>query len=45
MYTYFIKRILDFIIALIAFIIANPIFVFLNVFLTISNRGSAFFLK
>lgn len=45
MYKSFIKRFLDYLIALITFIIASPVFLFVTIFLTIANRGSAFFFQ
>ena len=45
MYKYYIKRILDVALALLAFIITLPVFVFVTIFLTIANNGKAFFLQ
>ncbi|AUC82943.1 sugar transferase [Lacinutrix sp. Bg11-31] len=45
MYKNFIKRILDFIFALIGLILSSPIFLLLIVILIISNRDSCFFFQ
>jgi len=45
MYIDFIKRIIDFVLALIVLIIASPIFLFIMIFLAIANKGKAFFLQ
>ncbi|MFC0317910.1 MULTISPECIES: sugar transferase [Olivibacter] len=45
MYKFFIKRLADFILSLIAFVIALPIFVLIAVFLFFTNRGKPFFLQ
>jgi lipopolysaccharide/colanic/teichoic acid biosynthesis glycosyltransferase len=45
MYKFFIKRLADFILSLIAFVIALPIFVLIAVFLFFTNRGEPFFLQ
>lgn len=45
MYKNFIKRILDFILSLIGFIILLPIFVFITFFLAIANNGKPFFFQ
>lgn len=43
MYKSFIKRILDFIAALIGLVLLLPIFVFITLFLSIANQGKPFF--
>lgn len=40
MYRYFIKRIIDFFLSLIGFIIISPIFLLLWIWLSIANRGA-----
>ena len=44
-YINYIKRILDFSLALLVFIIVLPVFVFLIIFLAIANRGKPFFFQ
>jgi len=43
MYTRFLKRTGDFLIALLAFVLLSPVFVLILVFLTFANRGKPFF--
>ncbi|WP_400073603.1 sugar transferase [Zobellia russellii] len=45
MYKHFIKRVLDFFIALFGLIVAGPIIVFVIVFLAVSNQGDVFFVQ
>ncbi len=46
MYRYFIKRIIDFFLSLIGFIIISPIFLILWIWLSIANKGAgAFFFQ
>ena len=46
MYRVFFKRLFDFIIAVVGFIVVSPLFLFLWILLTISNKGAgAFFLQ
>tara|TARA_R110002051_G_scaffold318588_1_gene401143 strand:- start:1270 stop:1881 length:612 start_codon:yes stop_codon:yes gene_type:complete len=45
MYAYFIKRILDFILSLIGFIILSPIFMTVTLVLLFTNKGKPFFLQ
>ena len=45
MYAKFIKRILDFLLSSIGFIILLPIFIFITFFLAIANNGSPFFIQ
>lgn len=46
MYKYFLKRFLDFLLALIGFIIISPIFLLLWIWLSIANKGAgAFFFQ
>jgi lipopolysaccharide/colanic/teichoic acid biosynthesis glycosyltransferase len=46
MYRHFFKRLFDFVIALIGFIIISPLFLLLWIWLSIVNKGAgAFFLQ
>ncbi|MFI1743921.1 sugar transferase [Thalassobellus sediminis] len=45
MYKFFLKRFLDFCLALIGFIILSPIFIILSIYLFFSNKGKPFFLQ
>ncbi len=45
MYKNYIKRVLDFAISTIGFLVSSPIFIFLTIFLYFSNNGSPFFLQ
>lgn len=45
MYTNFIKRILDFLLSVIGFIILSPLFLFITLFLAIANNGKPFFIQ
>lgn len=45
MYRFFFKRLLDFIVSLISFVILLPVFLFTAVFLFIANRGRPFFFQ
>ncbi|WP_289039735.1 sugar transferase [uncultured Zobellia sp.] len=45
MYKHFIKRVLDFFIALFGLMVAGPIIVFVIVFLAVSNQGDVFFVQ
>lgn len=45
MYANFIKRILDFLLSTIGFIILLPVFIFITFFLAIANNGSPFFIQ
>lgn len=46
MYRYFFKRLIDFVLSLTGFIIISPIFLFLLVWLSITNKGTgAFFIQ
>lgn len=45
MYKFFLKRVIDFIIALIAFILFSPIFLIVLVLLVINNQGVPFFFQ
>ncbi len=45
MYKHFLKRVLDFFIALFGLIVAGPIIVFVIIFLTFSNQGDVFFVQ
>lgn len=45
MYKHFLKRLLDFIIAVIAFICLLPIFLLVTLLLTIANQGKPFFFQ
>ena len=46
MYRHFFKRLFDFVIALIGFIIISPLFLLLWIWLSIANKGAgAFFLQ
>ena len=45
MYNKVIKRVLDCVVALMIFLIASPIFLFIIIFLTFANKGSAFFFQ
>lgn len=46
MYKYFLKRLIDFFVSLIGFIISSPLFLFLWIWLSIANKGSgAFFFQ
>ncbi len=45
MYTFFIKRILDFSISLILLILISPLFIVLIIFLAIANSGKPFFVQ
>ncbi|CAM4294816.1 sugar transferase [Zobellia nedashkovskayae] len=45
MYKDFLKRVLDFLIALFGLIVAGPILVFVIVFLAVSNQGDVFFVQ
>ena len=44
-YNTFVKRILDFLISLIGFILISPIFLFITIFLAFSNKGKPFFFQ
>lgn len=45
MYKHFFKRLFDFLVALVAFIVLSPIFIILTLLLLIANNGSAFFFQ
>ncbi|PCJ67883.1 MAG: lipid carrier--UDP-N-acetylgalactosaminyltransferase [Bacteroidetes bacterium] len=45
MYKAFLKYIVDFILALLAFIVLSPVFALTVIFLCIANRGSVFFIQ
>lgn len=45
MYKHFFKRLLDFSLSLIGFVLLSPIFVLISVFLLIVNEGKPFFLQ
>ncbi len=45
MYKRYIKRILDFLIALVGFTVVSPIFLFVTFFLWIANNGKPFFFQ
>jgi len=45
MYKNYLKRLIDFILATIAFILAFPIFLLVTFFLVIANKGKAFFFQ
>lgn len=45
MYRFFFKRFFDFILALFGFIIVFPVFVFITLYLTITNNGKPFFFQ
>lgn len=45
MYVLFIKRLLDFFLSLLGFIILLPIFLFISIFLFFSNAGKPFFFQ
>lgn len=45
MYKFFLKRVLDFVAALIGFIILSPIFIAVTVFLYVANEGKPFFFQ
>jgi len=46
MYTHFFKRLLDFLLSFIGFIVISPIFVVLWIWLAIANKGAgAFFFQ
>ncbi len=45
MYTFFLKRILDFSISLILLILISPLFIVLVIFLAIANGGKPFFVQ
>ncbi|MFD0836310.1 sugar transferase [Mariniflexile aquimaris] len=45
MYRLFFKRFFDFILALLGFIIVFPVFVFITLYLTITNNGKPFFFQ
>ncbi|MUH36909.1 sugar transferase [Zobellia amurskyensis] len=45
MYKHFLKRVLDFFIALFGLIVAGPIIVFVIIFLAVSNQGDVFFVQ
>lgn len=45
MYRYFFKRLIDFVVALLAFIILFPIFLLVTLILLVLNRGTPFFFQ
>lgn len=45
MYKYFFKRLIDFIVSLIAFIVLLPVFLLVTLFLFIANSGKPFFFQ
>lgn len=45
MYKHFFKRIIDFIISLIAFLLLSPVFFIVLIFLAIANNGKPFFFQ
>lgn len=45
MYANFLKRILDFLLSTIGFLVLLPLFVFITFFLAIANNGSPFFIQ
>ena len=45
MYKNFLKRILDFILSALAFILASPLLILVTVLLTIANKGKPFFFQ
>ena len=45
MYSNYLKRLFDFILSLFGFIFLSPLFVFVTIFLTITNNGKPFFFQ
>ncbi|RZK50010.1 MAG: sugar transferase [Pedobacter sp.] len=45
MYRYYFKRIIDFLCALVGFVLLLPVFFLVSLFLFISNKGTPFFLQ
>lgn len=45
MYNFFLKRVFDFLIALISLIILAPVFIIVTIFLFIANQGKPFFIQ
>lgn len=45
MYKSFFKRLIDFVLAFIAFLLLSPIFIFVTIFLWFANNGSPFFFQ
>jgi lipopolysaccharide/colanic/teichoic acid biosynthesis glycosyltransferase len=43
MYKQFLKRFVDFSVALIALLVTSPLLILATIFLSIANKGSAFF--
>lgn len=45
MYKHFFKRLIDFIVALVAFVLLSPVFIVVTIFLAIANSGRPFFFQ
>ena len=45
MYSHFVKRIVDFLMAIIGFILLLPLFIFITLLLFIANKGKPFFIQ
>jgi undecaprenyl phosphate N,N'-diacetylbacillosamine 1-phosphate transferase len=43
MYKNFLKRIIDFLLSIIALVVLSPIFIIITIFLAVSNKGKPFF--